>query len=93
MTDEYTPSTGEVHLAYIDRKDFEDAIANVDRRGDEAASAEFYRWLALDRVATLTNLLTQMSTVMYENEYEIRAAPQALILEEITRYKKEAGLV
>lgn len=36
----------EVREAYIDRKDFEDQLGHVERRGDEAAGAEFDRWLA-----------------------------------------------
>lgn len=39
-------TTSEVRGAYIDRKDFEDQIGHVEPRGDEAAGAEFDRWLA-----------------------------------------------
>lgn len=45
MTDEYTPTTEEVREAYLDRKDFEDAVSFIERRGDEVAAAEFDRWL------------------------------------------------
>jgi hypothetical protein len=40
------PTTDEVRDAYVDRKDFEDQVARVDRRGDATAEAEFDRWLA-----------------------------------------------
>jgi hypothetical protein len=64
--------------------DFEEAY--------QGARDKFDRWLAADRVATLTELLTVMSTVMHENEYKIRAVPQAVILDVIERYKKDGGL-
>lgn len=44
-TSDYTPTTDEVRVAYIDRKDFEDQIGHVERRGDTAAGVEFDRWL------------------------------------------------
>lgn len=43
---DYTPTTEEVREAYLDRKDFEDALSFIERRGDEVAAAEFDRWLA-----------------------------------------------
>lgn len=46
MTAQPKPTAAEVRAAYIDRKDFEDQIGHVERRGDEAAGAEFDRWLA-----------------------------------------------
>lgn len=46
MSDNYTPTTEEVREAYLDRKDFEDAVSFIERRGDEVATAEFDRWLA-----------------------------------------------
>lgn len=43
---EYTPTLFEVQAAYLDRKDFEDQVTHVERRGDDAALAEFDRWFA-----------------------------------------------
>jgi ABC-type taurine transport system substrate-binding protein len=46
MSEPYTPTTDEARAAYVDRKDFEDQVAQVDRRGDATAEAEFERWQA-----------------------------------------------
>lgn len=44
--DNYIPSTAEVKFAYVDRKYFEDQMANVFHiRSDEEVGAEFDRWL------------------------------------------------
>lgn len=45
MSDQYTPTTEEVLDAYVDRKDFLDAVTGLERRGDDVATAEFWRWL------------------------------------------------
>ena len=85
----FTPDTGTIRAAYH-------LAAGTEATGlqtYEEVDAEFERWLALDRVATLTNLLSQMSSVMYENEYMTRAVPKAVLLEDITQLKKEGGLV
>lgn len=43
---EHTPTTQEVHDAYVDRKDFETQIRTGLHADDTASTVGFYRWLA-----------------------------------------------
>ena len=42
----YTPTTGQVRVAYQDHQDFQAVIKGLDRPGGVEAGHEFDRWLA-----------------------------------------------
>ena len=59
MSDQYTPTTGQVRFAYIDRKGFIRQAFGSEADDDQAASTEFDRWLASVKAAAWDEAISE----------------------------------
>lgn len=74
---DYTPTTGDVEFAYIDRRGFHSFLSNDPEITDEESAAEFDRWLAAHDRAVKADLLRTMA-----GEADRKSAERAAISRE-----------